>query len=94
MDMDAAFVNKYIENLNNEIGNMKQQDIISKTQKIILEKNNDDLQDQVAMLNAKVIELNDKLNKKTADARTSKTYRDKIPSKKKKNEVPKDGGDF
>jgi len=89
MDMDAAFVNKYIENLNNELGNRAQQDIVSKTQKNILEKNNADLQAKVAVLNAKVIELNDKLNKKIADARTSKTS-----SKKKKNEVPKDGGDF
>jgi len=89
MDMDAAFVNKYIENLNSEVGTMKQQEIVSKTQKNIFEKNEADLKAQVAVLNTKIIELTNKLNKKTADARTSKTS-----SKKKKSEVPKDGGDF
>ncbi len=87
--MDATFVNKYIENLNNEVGNMKQQDIINKTQNGILEKSVADLTAKVSVLNEKVVELSDKLNKKTVDARINKT-----PSKKKKSDGSRDGGDF
>ena len=83
--MDVEFVNKYVENLNNEIVGMKKTDIIRTTQNNILEKTIVDLKAQVAGLTAKVTELNDKLNKKVAKQRTFK----------KNSPTPgRDGGDF
>ncbi len=85
--MDAEFVNKYIENLNNEVIGMKKTDIIRTTQNNILEKTTNDLKAQVVTLTAKVVELTDKLNKKVAKQRTS--------SKKKNDPTPgRDGGEF
>ena len=84
--MDVEFVNKYVENLNNEIVGMKKTDIIRTTQNDILEKTITDLKTQVAGLTAKVAELNDKLNKKVAKQRTS--------SKKNSPTSGRDGGDF
>ena len=85
--MDAEFVNKYIENLNNEVIGMKKTDIIRTTQNNILEKTTNDLKAEVVTLTAKVVELTDKLNKKVAIQRTS--------SKKKNDPTPgRDGGEF
>ncbi len=86
--MDVEFVNKYIEILNNEIGGMKKTDIIKTTQNHILEKTVDDLNAKVATLTTQVAALTDKLNKKTVDARVSKT------KTKKKSDGSRDGGDF
>ncbi len=85
--MDVEFVNKYIENLNNEIVGMKKTDIIKITQTNILEKTVDNLKAQVVTLTTQVAALTDKLNKKVAKQRTSS---------KKKNELTPNryGGDF